>query len=90
MENRKEFISRMAWMMSEIDESKFKTLNSLSMLEFHLRRRELDLLNQTKELIINSMEYRANKRLRSGIEISLGKLIIHTHQEFDDIIKKLE
>ena len=90
MESRKEFISRMAWMMSEIDESKFKTLNSLSMLDFHLKRRELDLLNQTKVLIMNYMEYWANKSLRSGIEISLGKLIIHTHQEFDDVIKKIE
>lgn len=90
MESRKEFINRMAWMMSEIDDSKFKTLNSLSMLDFHLKRRELDLLEQTKELVMNSMEYRANKRLKSGIEISLGKLIIHTHQKFDDIIKKIK
>ena len=80
----------MAWMMSEIDDSKFKTLNSLSMLDFHLKRRELDLLEQTKELVMNSMEYRANKRLKSGIEISLGKLIIHTHQKVDDIIKKIK
>ena len=28
--------------------------------------------------------------LKSGIEISLGKLIIHTHQKFDDIIKKIK
>jgi len=90
MEKRKEFINRMAWMLSEIDDSKFKNLNSLSMLDFHLKRREVDLLNQTKDLIMNSMEYRANKKLRSGIEISLSKLIIHTHQEFNDIIKKLE
>ena len=59
MESRKEFINRMAWMLSEIDDSKF-------------------------------MEYRANKRLYSGIEISLGKLIIHTQQEFEHIIKKLK
>jgi hypothetical protein len=90
VESRKEFINRMAWMLSEIDDSKFKTLNSLSMVDFHLKQRELDLLNQTKDLIMNSMEYRANKRLYSGIEISLGKLIIHTQQEFEYIIKKLK
>ena len=76
--------------MKLVDESEFKTLNSLSLLEFHLKQRELNLLKQTKELLVNSMEYRANKRLRSGIEISLGRLIIHTHEEFNDIIKKLK
>ena len=90
MESRKEFINRMAWMLSEIDDSKFKTLDSLSMVDFHLKQRELDLLNQTKDLIMNYMEYRANKKLRSGIDISLGKLIIYTQQEFEHIIKKLE
>jgi len=90
MESRKEFISRMIWMLTEVDDSEFKTLNSLSLLDFHLKQRELDLLKQTKELLVNSMEYRANKRLRSGIEISLGRLIIHTHEEFNDIIKKLK
>lgn len=90
MESRKEFISRMIWMLAEVDDSEFKTLNSLSMLDFHLKQRELDLLKQAKELLVNSMEYRANKRLRSGIEISLGRLIIHTHEEFNDIIKKLK
>ena len=34
-ETRQEFISRMLWMVREIDESKFKSLDILSMIDFH-------------------------------------------------------
>ena len=40
VETRKEFISRLMWMLHEVDKSKFKTLDALSMIEYELKRRD--------------------------------------------------
>ena len=43
----------MLWMVSEIDSSKFNTLESLSMLDYELKKRDKELMKKFGDFVIN-------------------------------------
>ena len=83
MESRKEFISRLMWMLNEVDKSDFKTLNALSMIEYQLKRRDADLMKKFKTSIVNFIDvYHVNthnkgliRKLSKDVEIRFNELI---------------
>ena len=87
MEGRKEFINRMMWMVNEIDKSKFSTLKSLPMLEFELRKRDVRLMKELKDLIINFIDTcPANPHNKNLIK----KISTKTECRFDELINRIE
>ena len=87
MEGRKEFINRMIWMAIEIDKSKFNTLESLPMLEFELRKRDVRLMKELKDLIINFIDTYPVKAHNKNL---IKKVSIKTECRFDELINRLE
>ena len=83
MESRKEFISRLMWMLHEIDKSNFKGLNALSMIEYQLKRRDAELMKNFKSSIVNFIDvYHVNthnkgliRKLSKDVEIRFNELI---------------
>ena len=83
MESRKEFISRLMWMLHEVDKSNFKTLNALSMIEYQLKRRDAELMKNFKSSIVNFIDvYHVNthnkgliRKLSKDVEIRFNELI---------------
>ena len=83
MESRKEFISRLMWMLNEVDNSNFKTLNVLSMIEYQLKRRDAELMKNFKSSIVNFIDvYHVNthnkgliRKLSKDVEIRFNELI---------------
>lgn len=63
MEERKEFINRMQWMISEIRNSKLDDTNILSMVEYQLKIREKALITDVKRKVVGSMEKKTTKYL---------------------------
>ena len=90
MEGRQEFISRMFWLVREVDSSKFSSLDSLPMLEFELKMRDEKILKFVKDLVINSIDVSAlgtDKTLyykRVAREISSK-----TELKFEEIIRNV-
>ena len=77
-ETRHDFISRIAWMIKEIDESKFKSLDVLSMIDYQLKQREVDLMKKDRDIML------------SLIDRSLNDLSIYTRQTKSKISTKVE
>tara|TARA_R110002012_G_scaffold3623_1_gene17017 strand:+ start:1058 stop:1321 length:264 start_codon:yes stop_codon:yes gene_type:complete len=83
VESRKEFISRMMWMLQEVDKSNFKTLDALSMIEYELKHRDSKLIKDFKDSIINFIDvYHVNthnkgliRKLSRDVEIRFNELI---------------
>lgn len=83
MESRKEFISRLMWMLNEVNKSDFKTLNALSMIEYQLKRRDAELMKKFKTSIVNFIDvYHVNthnkgliRKLSKDVEIRFNELI---------------
>tara|TARA_Y100000361_G_scaffold135457_1_gene135360 strand:+ start:333 stop:596 length:264 start_codon:yes stop_codon:yes gene_type:complete len=87
MEGRKEFINRMMWMVREVESSKFNTLESLPMLEFELRKRDVRLMKELKDLIINFIDtYPAKPHNKNLIQ----KISTKTECRFDELINRIE
>ena len=87
MEGRKEFINRMIWMAIEIDKSKFNTLESLPMLEFELRKRDIRLMKELKDLIINFIDTYPVKAYNKNL---IKKVSTKTECRFDELINRVE
>jgi len=69
-ETRKEFISRMFWLLSEIEASdKGSTFDAMKLLEFHLRSREEFQRGNTMDLI--------RKHLYENVEGNKYKLFVN-------------
>ncbi len=77
-ETRHDFISRIAWMIKEIDESKFKSLDVLSMIDYQLKQREVDLMKKHRDIML------------SLIDRSLSDLSIYNRQTKSKISTKVE
>jgi hypothetical protein len=91
METRQQFISRMIWMVREVNSSKFNSLDSLPMLEFELKMRDAQVLKQVRDLIVNFLELQSREVGRSDYFKRISKDIsIKTELEFNRIIRKLE
>lgn len=85
MESRKEFISRLMWMLHEVDKSKFKTLDTLSMIEYELKRRDSELIKNFKSSIINFIDVYHVKTHNKGL---IRKLSKDVEIRFNELIKK--
>ena len=83
MEQRKDFINRMQWMIIEIKQSKLDDSNILSMIEFQLMQREKSLVKDVNRKVICEMENRIGKRISNTYIIAKG------NDKFLDIIDDL-
>ena len=83
MEQRKDFINRMQWMIIEIKQSKLDDSNILSMIEFQLMQREKDLITDVKRKVIGEQEVKDNKQVSASYVIRKG------NDKFLDIIDDL-
>tara|TARA_Y100000114_G_scaffold153165_1_gene172644 strand:+ start:1695 stop:1967 length:273 start_codon:yes stop_codon:yes gene_type:complete len=85
IETRKEFISRVLWMIKEIDKSKFKSLDILSMIDFQLKQREVDLMKKDRDIMISLIDKSLNNlsiynrqtkaKISTKVEVEFNKLI---------------
>ena len=85
IETRKEFISRVLWMIKEIDKSKFKSLDILSMIDFQLKQREVDLMKKDRDIMIGLIDKSLNNlsiynrqtktKISTKVEVEFNKLI---------------
>lgn len=87
MEERKEFISRMLWMVKEIDSSKLNSLESLSMLDYELKKRDKELMKQMRDLIINFIDV---YKVQSHNAELFRKLSAKTEIRFNELIRELK
>lgn len=83
MEERKDFINRMNWMISEIKQSKLDDTNILSMIEFQLKQREQDLIKDVKRQVIATQEVSNERSVTNRYIIKKG------NDKFLDIIDRL-
>tara|TARA_Y100001938_G_scaffold149209_1_gene235279 strand:- start:568 stop:843 length:276 start_codon:yes stop_codon:yes gene_type:complete len=91
VETRQQFISRMIWMVREVDSSKFNSLDSLPMLEFELKMRDAQVLKQIRDLIVDFLDMQSREVGRSDYFKKISKDIsLKTETEFNKIIRKLE
>ncbi len=87
IETRKEFISRLMWMLHEVDKSNFKTLDALSMIEYELKRRDSELMKDFKMSIVNFIDvYHVNTHNKGLIR----KISKDVEIRFNDLIKNKE
>ena len=77
----------MIWMVNEIDKSKFSTLESLPMLEFELRKRDVRLMKELKDLIVNFIDLYPVKSHNKPL---IKKMSIKIECRFDELINKIE
>lgn len=77
----------MIWMVNEIDKSKFSTLESLPMLEFELRKRDVRLMKELKDLIVNFIDLYPAKSQNKPL---IKKMSIKIECRFDELINKIE
>jgi len=87
VETRQQFISRMIWMVKEIDSSNLNSLDSLSMLDYELKKRDNELMKQMRDLIINFIDRYKVKPHNAEL---FRKLSVKTEIRFNQIIRKLE
>jgi len=83
METRQQFISRMIWMIAEVKKSNYDDSNILSLLDFQLKHREINLINDSKEKVITKMNLKNNSVVTTSFVIKTGI------NEFLRIIKSL-
>jgi len=83
MESRKMFLGRMHLMMQEIKQSDLNDSNIFPMLEYQLKRREIELLEQTK--------YQVNLKMQQMVlNESTGRWVAKKgNEKFMDIIESL-
>lgn len=84
-ETRHDFISRIAWMVKEIDESKFKSLDVLSMIDYQLKQREVDLMKKDRDIMLSLIDRSLNdlsiynrqtkSKISTKVEVEFNKLI---------------
>tara|TARA_R110000822_G_scaffold138119_3_gene275707 strand:- start:2510 stop:2761 length:252 start_codon:yes stop_codon:yes gene_type:complete len=74
METRKQFISRMQWMIAEIKSSDFSDAHILTMLEYEMQQRDKKIIKDTKRKVFGVMDLKksyghtTNNVLKIGIE----------------------
>ena len=86
-ETRQEFISRMLWMVREIDESKFKSLDILSMIDFHLKHREINLVKINRDIMVDYIHnLRGSKSMYD--KYNNKKISYKVEVEYNNIINK--
>ena len=91
METRQQFISRMIWMVREVNSSKFNSRDSLPMLEFELKMRDAQVLKQIRDLIVGFLDMQSREVGRSDYFKKISKDIsLKTETEINKIIRKLE
>jgi len=91
METRQQFISRMIWMVREVNSSNFSSLDSLPMLEFELKMRDAQVLKQIRDLIVDFLDMQSREMGRSDYFKKIAKdMSVKTELEFNRIIRKLE
>jgi len=73
------------WMLHEVDKSKFKTLDTLSMIEYELKRRDSELIKNFKSSIINFIDVYHVKTHNKGL---IRKLSKDVEIRFNELIKK--
>jgi hypothetical protein len=91
METRQQFISRMIWMVREINSSKFNSLDSLPMLELELKARDKDLMRKFGFFIIDFIHSESSSVGRRDDYKNHAKTIsLKTEVAIKELIKKLE
>ena len=91
METRQQFISRMIWMVREINSSKFSSLDSLPMLELELKMRDVKLIKNIKDVITDFLHLESLNHSKSKyFKKTMKDMSIKVDIKFNDIIKKLE
>ena len=81
METRKQFISRMAWLLSEIRASeKGSILDAMKLLEFHLSAREGLLEDDSRAMI--------RKHIYENVDGNKGKVFINFLDVYETQNKK--
>ena len=96
-ETRKQFISRMTWMINEIDESKFSSLNALSMMEYELKKRDVELIKHVRDLIVNFIHLHGDggarselKRFGNVYKQNAKRISVKTELRFNELIKEID
>ncbi len=84
-ESREEFISRIIWMVQKIESSNFKSLDILSMIDFQLKQREVDLIKKYRDLSVSIIESSSlgehinnkhiTRKVSTKVEVEFNKLI---------------
>ena len=87
-ETRKEFISRIVWMIQSIESHKFKSLDMLSMIDYQLKQREVDLMKKHRDIMLGLIDKSLNdlsiynrqtkSRISTKVEVEFNKLIEKT------------
>lgn len=72
-------------MIKEIDKSKFKSLDILSMIDFQLKQREVDLMKKDRDIMISLIDKSLNNlsiynrqtkaKISTKVEVEFNKLI---------------
>lgn len=73
----------MIWMIAEVKKSNYDDSNILSLLDFQLKHREINLINDSKEKVITKMNLKNNSVVTTSFVIKTGI------NEFLRIIKSL-
>lgn len=90
METRQQFISRMIWMVREIESSKFSSIESLPMLEFELKARDKELMKDFGNFIIKFIHLEGYSVGRKEDYKNHAKTIsLKTEVAVEELIKKL-
>ena len=88
-ETREEFISRMLWMVQKIDESDFKSLDILNMLNYQLKQREIECIKRNRDLIVNFISTSLKGRSNTIISRQITSMIsAKVETEFNNLIRK--
>ncbi len=72
METRKQFISRMQWMIAEIKSSDFSDAHILTMLEYEIQQRDKKLITDTKRKVFGIMELKKSYGHSTSIVLETG------------------
>ena len=84
-ESREEFISRILWMVQKIESSKFKSLDILSMIDYQLKQREVDVMKKHRDVMLGLIDRSLNdlsiynrqtkSKVSTKVEVEFNKLI---------------